>query len=357
MGRDREGWQANANGIELIVTNMHRSFTGVSATAAAVVRKQAENYRMHLVGRRLPDCPEPVPVWRGMTCSRWPAKGRNNVLWHVRRNNEMRAALIARDVLRLPVRIVFTSSAQRLHSALPRWLISRMDAVIATSKAAASFIPNVRAVVHHGVDTEKFHPPDNRELVWKETGFPGRFGIATVGRVRPEKGVDLFVDAMIRVLPGFPDVIALIVGKTSSRDRSFQIDLQAKIDAAGLSGRIIFTDQVSAEKIPALIRSLGLLVACPRYEGYGITPLEAMASGVPVVATHTGFFPSFVGDNEAGELVAETTSIAVAQAVRTLVENPVVRARKSLVARSRAASLFGINREVEGIHKVYESLW
>lgn len=348
---------SSTDGFELIVTNMHRSFTGVSATAAAVARQQAGRYRMQLVGCRLPDCPDPVTIWRGMTCSRRPARGRNHVLWHVRRNNEMRAALIARDVLGLPVRIVFTSSAQRLHSALPRWLISRMDAVIATTKDAASFIPNVHAVVHHGVDTEKFYPTENLERAWKGTGFPGRFGIATIGRIRPEKGVDLFVDAMIGMLPSFPDVIALIVGKASAKDRRFRADLQAKIEAAGLSGRVIFTDQVKAEKVPALIRSLGLLVACPRYEGYGMTPLEAMASGVPVVATNAGFFPSVIGDNEAGELVAETTSIAVAQAVRALLEDPAARVRKSRAARRRAVNCFGIDREVEGIHKVYEGLW
>ena len=88
-----------------------------------------------------------------------------------------------------------------------------------------------------------------------------------------------------------------------------------------------------------------------------MTPLEAMASGVPVVATNTGFFPSFIGDNEAGELVTETTSSAVAHAVRALLENPVARMRKSRVARNRAVNCFGISREVEGIHKVYEGLW
>ena len=336
---------------------MHQSFTGVSATAAAVVRKQAELYRLRLVGCVLPDCPRPVSTWQGMTSSWRPAKGRKYIIWHVRRNNEMRAALLARDVFRLPVRTAFTSSAQRRHSVLPRWLISRMDAVIATTKDAASFVPNVHSVVHHGVDTEKFHPPANRELAWKETGLPGRFGIATVGRVRPEKGIDVFVEAMLKVLPSFPDMMALIVGKVAPRDRHFHAHLRAKVETAGLSRRVIFTDHVNAEKVPALIRSLGLLVACPRYEGYGITPLEAMASGVPIVATDTGFFRSFIGNSEAGELVTETTAVAVANAVHALLENPVDTAHKSRVARYRAVNLFGINMEIEGIHKVYESLW
>ena len=343
--------------MELIVTNLHRGFTGVSATSAAVVCRQAARYHMRLVGHALPDCPAPVSIWQGMTASRRPTAGRTHVLWHVRRNNEMRAALVARDVLGQPVRIVFTSSAQRHHSALPRWLISRMDAVIATTEKAASFVPNVHAVVHHGVDADKFHPPDDLELAWKRTGFPGRFGIATIGRVRPEKGTDLFVEAVTRVLPDFPDVTALVVGKASLGDRRFRADLQAKVEAVGLSRRVIFTDQIKAEKMPALIRSLGLLVACPRYEGYGLTPLEAMASGVPVVATDTGFFSSFIGDNEAGTLVTESTSSAVAEAIRVLLEQPADRARKSRVARGKAVNRFGINMEIEGIHRVYEDLW
>lgn len=343
--------------MELIVTNLHPSFTGVSATTAAVVCRQAARYRMRLVGRALPDCPAPVSIWQGMTASRRPTAGRTHVLWHVRRNNEMRAALVARDVLGQPVRIVFTSSAQRHHSALPRWLISRMDAVIATTKKAASFVPNVHAVVHHGVDSDKFRPCDDLELAWRKTGFPGRLGIATVGRVRPEKGIDLFVEAVIRLLPDFPDVTALIVGKVSLGDRRFLADLQAKVEAAGLSRRVIFTDQIKAEKMPALIRSLGLLVACPRYEGYGMTPLEAMASGVPVVTTDTGFFSSFIGDNEAGTLVTESTGSAIAEAARALLEQPAARARRSRAARDRAISRFGINMEIEGIHKVYEDLW
>ena len=133
--------------------------------------------------------------------------------------------------------------------------------------------------------------------------------------------------------------------------------LEAKVEAAGLSRRVIFTDQIKAEKMPALIRSLGLLVACPRYEGYGMTPLEAMASGVPVVATDTGFFSSFIGDNEAGTLVTESTGSAVAAAIRVLLEQPADRARKSRVARGKAVNRFGINMEIEGIHRVYEDLW
>ena len=345
------------DGIDLVATNFHRRFTGVSATAAAVIRKQATRYRMLLTDQALSGCMKPVSLLEAVWRSRQAAAGHRYVLWHVRRNNEMRAALFARDFLGLPIRIVFTSAARRRHSALPRWLISRMDAVIATTEAASSFVPNVHAVVHHGVNTERFFPATNRSAAWQQSKFPGKLGIATIGRVRPEKGTDVFVEAMIQLLPLSPDATALIVGKATRSQRGFRAELQQRIDVAGLSERVLFTGEIATDQLPQLIRSLSLLVASPRYEGYGITPLEAMASGVPVVATDTGFFSGFIGNDEAGTLVRDPDPAQIATAARCLIDYPVALDQKSARARQRAVDLFGLDAEVEGIHKVYEQLW
>ena len=136
---------------ELIVTNFNKNFTGVSATTAGVIRQQTGRYDMALAGVGLPGCPQPITKREAFNLSRTSPPGRPFLIWHVRRNTEMRAALWARDALRRPVKIVFTSAAIRRHSSFPRWLISRMDAVIATTDAAASFVPHVRGVVPHGV--------------------------------------------------------------------------------------------------------------------------------------------------------------------------------------------------------------
>lgn len=345
------------SGIDLVVTNLHRNYTGVSATAAGVVKGQAGRYRMLLAGRALPSCMPPVPLRRALRRSRSPAPGHKYVLWHVRRNNEIRAALLARDILKLPVRIVFTSAARRRHSAVPRWLISQADAVIATTEKAAAFVPNVHAVVHHGVDAERFRPAEDRAAAWKLGQYPGKFGIATIGRVRPEKGTDLFVEAMIRLLPHYPEATALIIGKVTATQRSFQGELKRQIDAAGLTKRIIFTGEIAAGQLPQLVRSLSLLVAAARYEGYGMTPLEAMASGVPVIASDTDFFPAFIGVNEAGILVDRLDAGQILSSARSMIDNPGEMERMSSRARQRAISLFGLESEIDGIHRVYEKLW
>jgi mannosyltransferase len=67
----------------------------------------------------------------------------------------------------------------------------------------------VAGIVPHGVDVERFAPSADRGAEWKKAGYPGKYGIGIVGRIRKEKGTDLFVEAMCRVLPQRPDFTAL----------------------------------------------------------------------------------------------------------------------------------------------------
>ncbi|MEM7644497.1 MAG: glycosyltransferase, partial [Pseudomonadota bacterium] len=237
---------------DLVVTNLNRRFTGVSATAARLIPLHAERYDLALAGYALPVCPTPISV---AAARRLRPGARPFVIWHVRRNVEMRAALWARDVLRRPVRIVFTTAGIRRHSAVPRWLMSRMDALIATTPAAAVGKPHLRAVVPHGVDCDLWHPAEDRAAAWAATGFPGRRGIACVGRIRPAKGTDRFVETMLRVLPVYQDVTALIVGRTRPSDTGFLAGLKAQVRAAGLADRVVFTGEIAPESMPGLIRS------------------------------------------------------------------------------------------------------
>ncbi|QFT81421.1 GDP-mannose-dependent alpha-(1-6)-phosphatidylinositol monomannoside mannosyltransferase [Roseovarius sp. THAF27] len=341
---------------DLIVTNFNRNFTGVSSTAASVVRCQVDQYDLALAGHPLPGCPAPITKAQAATLSRTPPPGRPFTIWHVRRNPEMRTALWVRDVLRRPIRIVFTSAAIRRHSAFPRWLISRMDAVIATTEAAAGFVPHVRAVAPHGVDTDRFTPAPDRAAAWAATGYPGTQGVATIGRIRPEKGTDRFVAAMLRLLPDHPGLTALVIGRAAKSDQPFLDNLKAQISAAGLTDRILFPGEVTPDALPALTRSLSAVVQLPRYEGYGMTPLEGMASGVPFVATDTGYYRSFSSQDETGLIVPDDPDQA-ADALASILSDPDRHATMSRAARDIACAHFSVTREAEAIARVYEELW
>ncbi len=350
---------------QVYVTNLNPRFTGVSATAAAVLAEQRRTMNAVLVGHPLPGCPVPLTRRQALVLARIPPAGRAFSIWHVRRNPEMQLALFARDVLRLPIRIVFTSAAQRRHSAWPRWLIGRMDAVIATTDAAAGFVPGVRAVVPHGVDTARFHPAPDRAAAWAATGMPGEYGILTVGRIRPEKGTDLFVQAMIRALPRLPGATAVVAGLAKGGDEGFLARLKADVAAAGLAGRILFPGEVAAADMPALMQGCGLLMALPRYEGYGVTPIEAMACGVPIIASQTGHFAEFAGradgndqaGDQAGIILPLEDAAGAAEAAVALLGDPARHAAFAAAARERAVRLFGVAREAAGIRAVYDDLW
>lgn len=340
----------------VFVTNLNKNYTGVSSTAAAVLRVLADRQDVQLVGHPLPGCPDPISIRQAYAKSAQPPNGKPFAIWHVRRNTEMRVALWARDVLRHPIRIVFTSAAQRRHSAFPRWLISRMDAVIATTPKAAEFIPHLRAIVPHGVDTTRFTPATDRKAAYAKTGFPGQRGIATIGRVRAEKGTDRFVDAMIDLLPERPDLTALIIGQAKAGDAGFKAELEQRIAASNLTDRILFTGELPAQRLQGVLPALHLLVTLPRYEGYGMTPLEAMSCGVPFVAMKAGFFDEFAG-GVAGRVVEQGDLEAACKQIELLCDDPDIHGNAALAARDRACDRYSIETEVDGIERVYDRLW
>src|SRR4051794_10785006 len=164
------------------------------------------------------------------------------LIWHARRNDEMIAGVLLR-ALGWPLKLVFTSAAQRHHSWITRWLIRRMDAIIATSAISASFLKRESTVVMHGVDTERYAPPADRAAAFAESGLPGRYAIGCFGRVRAQKGTDVFVEAMCRLLPRHPEFSAVIVGAITPDQVAFADGLKARIAAAGLQSRIIMTGE------------------------------------------------------------------------------------------------------------------
>lgn len=342
---------------DLFVTNFNRNFTGVSATAATIIRHQMQAFDLRLVGYPLPGCPEPISLGTAKRLSRTPPVGKAVSIWHVRRNPEMRAAIWARDGLRLPIRIVFTSAAQRRHSALPRWMISRMDGVVATSEAAAGFVPHVRAIAPHGVDTARFTPPKDRGAAWRALGYPGDQGIATIGRIRPEKGTDLFVQAMIDLLPRHPSLTALVIGRASREHQGFLTTLHAQIETAGLAKRILFPGEVPPDALPAHLQGLSLIMQLPRYEGYGMVPLEGMACGVPFVASDAGYYTTFSAQGRAGAVIQQEDAVAAALAADGLLSDTARLKEMRTAARELAHTAFSARAEADRIAQVYADLW
>lgn len=342
---------------DVIVFNLKKRYTGVSATVNALVPLQLTQWRLNYCGTPLPHGVPGLTLKQAIAMSRRPPAGRPFRIWHVRRDHEMAAGLWARDVLRLPIKLVFTSAAQHRHGWFPRWLISRMDAVISTTPLAASFVPNTTAVVPHGIDLRRFSPPADKRHAWADSGLSGRYGIGVFGRVRPDKGSDVFVDAMIEALPHLPDATAVIAGLAQPQHQAFERELRERIAKAGLSERIVFLGEVPADQVHRWYQRCLLCVACPRYEPFGLTPFEAAATGCALVCSRTGAFEQLVTPGVHGELVDTGDAPGLAAAVRRVLADTERTLAMGEAARVRVTTEFSLAQEAAGIGRIYQQLF
>src|SRR6266571_2726446 len=146
----------STDSVQLIVPNLHRRYSGVTATNRMVAPKLAEMFRAAWLGSHAPAGISAIGF--GDLLKLW--RRREPLIWHARRNDEMIVGVVLRE-LGWPLKLVFTSAAQRHHTWLTRALIARMDAIIATSALSASFLKRESTVVMHGVDTDRYAPPAN----------------------------------------------------------------------------------------------------------------------------------------------------------------------------------------------------
>jgi len=340
--------------IEVIAPNFKRRLSGVTSTIIQLVPVQAQTLGIVTLGPGLPDGLPKMRLRQLPALFRRPASGRLRI-WHARRNIEMIAGIFLRDILRAPLRLVFTSAAQRHHKPFTKRLIRRMDGVIATSERSARYLEVPHTVVMHGIDLDSFHPPSSPGDNFSASGLPGRYAVGCCGRIRHQKGTDLFVEAMIALLPRFPEWTAIITGRVTAEHRAFGEELKKRVSEAGLSDRIFFLGEVPDIKI--WYRRLSLYVAPSRNEGFGLTPLEAMASATAVVASDAGAYSEMVVEGETGAVVPAGDSSALTEAIGRYLADPSLAAAHGENGLQVVRSKFRLEREARGIEHVYDAVW
>ncbi|WP_435165836.1 glycosyltransferase family 4 protein [Falsirhodobacter sp. 1013] len=336
--------------ILVVAPNLKRRLSGVTATIARLVPVQARQIGIVATGPGLPAGVPHIPLRRAATLprDRWR-------VWHARRNTEMLLGLILVYGLRRRYRLLFTSASQRRHTGWTKWLIGRMDRVVATSAKGAAYLEREAEVILHGIDTETFAPPADRAALRVRLGLPQGVLVGCYGRIRSSKGTDNFVTAMIDLLPTRGDVTAVVMGRAVDKDQPFLADLKARVAAAGLGGRILFLPEVTVDRMPDWYGALDLYVAPQRWEGFGLTPLEAMACGVPVVATRVGAFEELLSA-DSGRLVPPDDVPALTAALVPLLDGPALRAGMARAARQRVDSAFRIEDEAEALIALYRRM-
>lgn len=347
--------QVDPGKLEVIAPNLKRRYSGVTSTVIRLVPIQAKDIPIATTGPVLPEDVPQFPLSKLPLLSRSGPSGHR--IWHSRRNIEMLVGLILKYVFQKRFKFVFTSAAQRARSGYSRWLIRRMDAVIAASGKAATYLEGPSTVILHGVDANEFAPSSDRNALRTKLGLDeDALIVGCFGRIRNQKGTDIFVDAMIELLPKHPNAQGIIMGGVTRDQQGFVDGLKDKINAAGLTDRLRILPEDMGFTIAPWFQASDIYVAPQRWEGFGLTPLEAMSCGVPVVATRVGAFEDLVVPGETGFLVPPDDVKELTEATDKIMSDADLRDKMAKASRKKVVDQHQIAHEAEAITDIYRQL-
>ena len=338
----------NLNDIHLILGNASSRFSGVTSTMLQVLSHQKNLTQVAVLGKYfLPDDTSAIRFFALARLCYKPLPDGKWRVFHARRNDEMIQALVLKWVFRAKLKIAFTSTAQRRHSRFTKFLMRQMDSIISTCSAAASYLdapPDI--IIPHGIDTGTFYPAENREECWKALDLPGKYGIGIFGRIRQQKGLDRLIDAVIPLLAQHPDLTIVITGKIQSQDHTYFDQQMKKITSAGFEKRVQYLGELPFSQIPGVMRSMTLVAALSRNEGFGLTVIEAMASGAAVITSDAGAWPDIVRQGIDGYSMNDNQQ-KLNDTLKRMLDSPQLLLEMGAQARQHVEKNYTIHREAQ----------
>jgi len=208
-------------------------------------------------------------------------------------------------------------------------------------------------VVHWGVDTNMFSPLESNQ----DDSIRNRYGVPeggklllAVGRLAARKGYASLLRSFAKVNPKSNEIRLVIVGRGHLRKR-----LEKLATKLGIGEYVIIESGMPFDELATLFRSADLVVYPSYYEGQGLIPLEAMASGTPVVTVNHGPLPEMV-DDSVGRLFKMGDSDSMATVILDEIKNPNGLKSKGIVGRSRVLEKFTYEINATRFSEIYQRL-
>jgi glycosyltransferase involved in cell wall biosynthesis len=237
-----------------------------------------------------------------------------------------------------------------LLSRLGRWSAEKQDRIIAISDAVADFAhahlgPHAAPVqrIYYGIDPVGTTPT--------RSANPSNHHIGIVARLAQQKGYHVLIDAMKIVVEQIPDARLTVVGH---EDDLTQAELAGYALQRGVRGSIEFLG--FRADIATVLSDVDIFVLPSLWEGFGLVLLEAMALGLPVVATRVGPIPEVVEDERTGLLVSAGSASQLAAALVSLLNDPARAHAMGQRGLERARTYFGLDRMMAQTEQLYAEL-
>jgi len=238
----------------------------------------------------------------------------------------------------------------RLTFGLSRGYISNSQAAL--EQFAEKGYPRERLwCIHNGIDLEHFRPADDQErrAARAQLGVgDGRFVLACVASLRAVKNHRLLLEA-IACMECHP--LLLLIGEGALRN-----DLERLVSNHGLADRVRFVGPLVTAELPAHLAAADACVLTSEAEGLPTSLLEAMACGLPVIATNVGGVSELVVNGETGSLVSSGDADGLCRALNELATDPERRRRMGRAGRARAEADFSLRRMADGYVDLYRKL-
>lgn len=222
---------------------------------------------------------------------------------------------------------------------------------VANALGAAGVAPDRITIIPSGVDCRRFAPPslEQRASARSELGLGAdEIAIGAVGGLELRKGHRHLLDALVQLRDAFPAIKCFIAGGGSQREA-----LEEQSRRLRLGGVVRLIGSVADSR--ALLLAIDIYVQPSIKEGLGVALLEAMACGLPAIASRAGGMAEVIEDRQSGMLVRAADSGALAQALRELLDSPDTRTAIGIAARRRAVTNFSMEAMARRTLALYQS--
>lgn len=210
-----------------------------------------------------------------------------------------------------------------------------------------------------GVDLSEFYPV-SRPAARRALGLSDdEFVILQLGRLVPRKGIDNVIRALAKLPPELPARLLVVGGESAESDERATPEiarLRGIARECGVAARVSFTGQRQRERLRDCYAAADVFVSTPWYEPFGITPLEAMACGTPVIGSAVGGIQYSVVDGVTGYLVPPRDPEALAARLAHLHANPLLAATLGAAGIRRARGMFTWDRIARELADAYRAV-